>query len=81
MINIDIVVPALDMVYDFSVSDEVPVSLLIEEIAEIICQREKMMVCGDGRLAFFSTGEKDPLQGKGTLRDYGVVTGSRLYLV
>lgn len=44
MIMVDVQVPALDAVYDFSLSEEVQIGVLIEEITEMICQREKMQM-------------------------------------
>lgn len=40
MISVDIFVPILDRSYDFSLSEEAPVGAIIEEVAEMICQKE-----------------------------------------
>ncbi|MBQ3200760.1 MAG: EsaB/YukD family protein [Clostridia bacterium] len=82
MIMVDVQVPALDASYDFSLSEHVRVSELIEEIAEMICQRERLRAPRDMEgftLCAPGTGAVLP---KGlTLSECGVTTGSKLMLL
>lgn len=82
MIMVDVQVPALDTVYDFSVSEEVQISVLIEEISEMICQREKMQMPDELKgLNLCDVKKGQILPNSSTLKECGVVTGSRLILV
>lgn len=44
MIIVDVTVPAIEKTYDFSLDEnDISVKICIEEIAEIICQREGLL--------------------------------------
>lgn len=82
MIMVDVQVPALDAVYDFTLSEEVQIGVLIEEITEMICQREKMQMPEELEgLNLCDVNKGQILPNKSTLKECGVVTGSRLILV
>lgn len=82
MIMVDVQVPGLDTVYDFTLAEDVPVEALIEELVEMVCQRERLMTPRDmGGYALCCVSNGKILPNKATLRDCGVVTGSRLMLV
>lgn len=82
MILIDIYVPLIDKVFDFTVDETARVDLLVEELAEIICQKEhwprlesarKLMLCDrEGQRIF----PKDA-----TLAGMGITSGCRLMLL
>lgn len=82
MIMVDVQVPALDAVYDFSLSEDVRVDVLVEELIEMICQRERLTMPKEMEglsLCCVSSGKILPREM--TLADCGVVTGNRLMLV
>ena len=82
MIMVDVYVPALDMVYDFSLAEDVAIEVLIEELAEMVCQRERLTPPRELEgfsLCCVSSGSILPKEA--TLTDCGVVTGNRLILV
>ena len=82
MIIVDVQVPALDMVYDFSLAEDVTVEVLIEELIEMICQRERLAMAKELEefgLCCVSSGKILPREL--TLGDCGVVTGNRLMLI
>lgn len=82
MIMVDVQVPALDAVYDFSLSEDVQIGVLIEELVEMICQREKMQapLQMDGMHLCHVDGARI-LPRESTLKACGMRTGSRLILV
>lgn len=81
MILIDVYVPALDKVYDFSVDENSAISVLTEELAEMICQYEQydpiehperiMLACESKRLR---------LPANETLLSCGIRHGERLIM-
>lgn len=82
MIIVDVRVPALDAVYDFSLSEDTYIGILIEEMVEMICRHEKLLEAPDSDahwLCCVSTGQI--LDREKTLHDYGVETGNQLILV
>lgn len=82
MIIVDIKVPALEKVYNFSVSEKAKVSDLIEEVVELIIQKEHLafhgnleemvLCCVEGGLQC----DRDRC-----LSDYEITGGSELILV
>lgn len=81
MIMVDVFVPVLDAEYDFSVSEETAIGVLIEEISEMICQREKLATISDAGSLMLCSVSGEALSVKGTLAQYGLTNGSRLLLV
>lgn len=82
MIIVDIKVPALEKVYNFSVEEKAKVSDLIEEVVELICQKEHLAFSGDLEemaLCFVEGGVQ--CDREQSLSDYGVTGGSELILV
>lgn len=82
MIMVDVYVPAYDQTYDMEVDEGVLISLVIEEMVNVVCQKEKSKVngrvdefclCASQRQTIFSP--------ERCLRDYGITTGSALMLV
>ncbi|MBQ5561601.1 MAG: hypothetical protein IIT46_17745 [Lachnospiraceae bacterium] len=81
MIYVDIVVPVLDKVYDFTLEENAPVSVLVEEIAEIIAQKEQCEMCGIAdNIMLVSMETSEILPQNKTLNECGVHTGSRILL-
>lgn len=82
MILVDIYVPAMDHVYDFHLDENMTVGSLVEEIAEMICQREQCRLDGQAAdLTLWKAEQAEKLSKKATLRESGVASGERLTLV
>lgn len=81
MIAVDVYVPYTGSVYDFNLDERTPVSLLIREMVEIICQKERwaVPVRTDG-LALFGSKHMGVLAGTGSLEQAGVKAGQHLIL-
>lgn len=82
MIFVDVYVPSLDKEYDFNLDEHATVGVLIEEIAEMISQKEQCKIMGnteDLMLCLQDVG--GILLNHQTLEEGGVHTGSRIILV
>ena len=81
MIIVDIYVPALDQVYDFRVEESCTTAVIVEEICEMIQQKEQIPagVAEDGAVFFEEkTGRMLPLDK--TLSECHIKDGCRLVL-
>ncbi|MBQ9438651.1 MAG: glutamyl-tRNA amidotransferase [Lachnospiraceae bacterium] len=82
MILVDIYVPAVDQNYNFSLNEDVPVRLIIDEITEMIAQKEQTHLSGERtRLNLFYKKNAKALPKENTLTDCGIATGASLMLV
>lgn len=82
MIMVDVMVPSIGRQYNFSLEEQAPVSMLIAEIAEVICQKESCRLEGSAEaLTLWSQEHKVMLSGEASLSQYGIVNGNRLMLV
>ncbi len=82
MVLVDIFVPSVDKEYDFQLSETAEISTVIEEISEMIGQKERTEIVGDiNRLQLCHKERQCILDRNRTLAQCGVVTGSRLILV
>lgn len=82
MVLVDIFVPSLDKIYNFSLNEHVPVSSIVEEITEIVEQKERSTFKGDVReLRLYNRKTQSPLPVQNTLEECFVTTGSNLLLV
>lgn len=82
MILVDIFVPSVDKTYDFQLNENTPIFTVIEEISEMIGQKEHSGVVGDvNNLQLCDKEKKQVLAKNKTLADYEVVTGKSLILV
>lgn len=86
MIIVNIRVPALEKVYNFSVEEKALVSDLIDEVVLLVYQKEGLSFEGDPRAAFremslCSLDAGIQLDRQYTLSDYSVCDGSELILV
>lgn len=82
MILIDIYIPALDVVYDFRVSEDVPVSQLKTEIVEMLCKKEKAQEVPEPEdFLLCSKDNGRILASVESLGSCGIRNGSRLILV
>lgn len=82
MIIVDVRVPALEKVYNFSVEEKAKVSDLIEEVLELIVQKEHLAFSGDmEKLTLYCTDRAVQCGQSCCLADYGINGGSELVLV
>lgn len=82
MILVDIYVPVMDETYDFYLDEKMEVGILIQQIADMICQKEQCPVKGDiGNLTLWNTEIRCRLSRGSTLKESGVDGGDRLMLV
>lgn len=82
MILVDIYVPAVNQTYDFSLDENARISLLLEEISGMICQKEQCQLRGSVKeLLLVSQSKKKILNSEKTLSYYRVNQGDRLMLV
>lgn len=82
MIIVDIKVPALEKVYNFSVEEKARVSDLIEEVVELISQKERLAFSGNLEEMVLCCVESGVQCDRScTLSDYGISGGSELLLV
>ena len=82
MILVDIYVPSVDKEYNFSLNETVSVKTIIEEISEMIGQKEQTELKGAIQdLCLCDRGRELPLPGDKSLEDCGIETGASLILV
>lgn len=82
MILVDIYVPSVDKVYNFSLDENVPIQTILEEITEMVAQKEKTCLFGDfTNMVLCSKETERILPGNSTLLECNIVTGSLLLLV
>jgi uncharacterized ubiquitin-like protein YukD len=82
MILVDIFVPSVNNVYDFQLDEYTPVGTIIEEIGELIEQKEHCQMVGDmGDLMLCLQKDSRILPKEQTLQECGVQTGNSLLLV
>ena len=82
MILVDIYVPSVDKTYDFQLNEQIPVSMVIEEISEMIGQKEHAALKGNvADLTLCSYVSRTVLNREKTLEQEGIITGNRLLLV
>lgn len=82
MIFIDIHVPALNMTYDFSVDENLPIRSVITYMKERILEREQCESEGDPKgLILCDLERKLILKDNNTLAEYGIENGAELMLL
>lgn len=82
MIVTEIYVPIIDASYDFKLDENVLTSIVIEEIASIICQKEQYEIVGDKtQFMLFKVENKQLLSTNLTLYENGVITGDKMVFV
>lgn len=82
MILVDIYVPSVGNVYDFQLDEEEKISTIIEEIGELIGQKEHCQIVGDmGELMLCSREDKQILSKNLTLAASGIKNGNSLILL
>lgn len=82
MILVDIYVPALGNVYDFQLDEDEKVNIIVEEIGELIGQKEHCQIVGDiSELMLCSRDNRIILSPNSTLSELGIHNGNSLILV
>lgn len=82
MILVDIYVPSVGNVYDFQLDEEEKIGAIVEEIGELIGQKEHCQIVGDmGELMLCSREDKQILSKNMTLAASGIQNGSSLILL
>lgn len=81
MIIVNVRVPAIEKVYNFSLEERAKVRDLIEEITELISQKERLPFQGDLEEVVLCSVENGEQCGKDNyLSDYGITDGAELIL-
>ena len=82
MVLVDTYVPALDKAYDFNLDEKVPVRVIIEEMTEMIGQKEHAVITGDvSSMMLCDAGRELALSREQTLAQSGIHNGSSLILI
>lgn len=82
MILVGIYVPSMDRDYDFNLDENARVSVLVEEISELICKKEHSALSGKlNRFVMGSIDRQINFQPYYTLRELNVKNGERLILL
>ncbi|WP_294499189.1 EsaB/YukD family protein [uncultured Gemmiger sp.] len=81
MILVEVSVPALGHRYDFELEESAPVELVLREMVEVICQRERLQAYAQQPFALYGQDSATRLNPKGTLLQNGVHNGQKLLLL
>ena len=82
MILVDIYVPVMDETYDFYLDENIEIGFLIQQAADMVCQKEQCPVKGDiWNLTLWNPDTRSRLARGRTLKEAGVAAGDRLMLV
>lgn len=82
MIIVDVFVPVVNKEYDFSINEKSPISLVIEEISEMVAQKEGFLTVKHPENFILCNAEtKGIMDAKMTLESYSIGNGGRLILV
>lgn len=82
MILVDIYVPSVDKVYDFQLNEHTPISAVIEELSEMIGQKERSPLYGNASELMLCDKSSGRIMHKSdTLSSAGITTGRTLILV
>ena len=80
MIMVDIRILSIDKIYDFNLDEDTAIEVLIEEIIEMVLQKEKTLLTGKiGDLYICS--DRGILPRKLSLRACNIKTGDFLFMV
>lgn len=81
MINVDVYVPSLDRIYNFNLDEDSKISVLIEEISELICRKEHSVLDGEKERFIMGSIDKNAnFSSKYSLKEYSVKNGEKLIL-
>ncbi|MBR4981525.1 MAG: glutamyl-tRNA amidotransferase [Lachnospiraceae bacterium] len=82
MVLVDVIVPSVNKVYDFQLSETALISTVIEEICEMISQKERVSIVGNvTELLLCDKDTNSILENNKTLAECNVVTGHSLIFI
>lgn len=82
MILVDVKVPGIDKSYDFNLDENAQIHLVLEEIVEMICQKEQCKLIGDkDNLLLCRYDGNVILDKQASLKECGITNGYQLLLV
>lgn len=82
MILVDVYVPSVGQTYNFSLNEQASIQSLLDEITEMIAQKEQTVMNGDAvQLMLWDKLTGSRLEPSGTLSQYGIKGGADLILV
>lgn len=81
MIEVDIMVTALNKKYDFLLDENATVANIIEEVVEMVCQHERKTVEDAAGFELCFPEKKIIFDQQATLEDYSIENGALLLLV
>lgn len=82
MVLVDVIVPSVNKVYDFQLSENAPISTVIEEICEMISQKERVSIAGSVTdLLLCNKDTNSILDSSKTLAECNVITGQSLIFI
>lgn len=82
MIMVDVYVPSVGREYDFEIDENAPISLVIEEISAMVCQKEQCVLSGDVKeLMLCDSKTRKILSSGDSLRECCIGVGAKLILV
>ena len=82
MILVDIYVPSVENIYDFQLDEDEKIGAIVEEIGELVGQKEHCQISGNiGDLLLCSRENKKILSKELTLSEVGIRNGSSLILL
>ena len=82
MILVDIYIPSLDKSYDFQLNESARVDTIIEEISEMVGQKERIQIVGDvSKLTLCDKMQRKVLPKEWSLAQCGIATGNSLILI
>lgn len=82
MINVDVFVPAINHTYNCKVDEEARISVLVEELTELISKKERNSMKGDQEVLLLGSVDKGTIfEISHSLKDYSIKNGETLILV
>ncbi len=82
MILVDVYVPSVDKTYDFQLSEKSKISIIIEEITEMVERKEHCKIKGNtGELLLCRYKGEEVLNRNATLDGLGISSGEKLILI
>ena len=82
MILVDVTVPSLEKIFEFKLNEDVPVSIVTDEIISVVCQKEKCGLQGDkNNMMLLKLENREILDMDRSLYQNNVNTGDNLILV
>lgn len=82
MVLVDIYVPSVDRIFDFSLDENTRIIELLEEIAGIVEQNSKSTIASEkDKLILCSYDKRTALPSDSTLYQCGICNGSKLLMV